>query len=90
MMDETALFTLARAEAACWPDLDRKQLRFNEIVACALRFYPTNPAAGVRELVQSCSRGCEELYVKGRPMWQELNERYGWMIEAHSGQEGTP
>jgi hypothetical protein len=63
---------------------DKKQMRFNEIVSCALRFYPACPEGGVEELVASCFPelyGIENsLYVKGRPMWSVLETEYGWML----------
>ena len=55
----------------CASDLaipDKKQLRFNEIVACARDFYPNDVAGGVAELVKSCDAEDDTLYVKGRPM----------------------
>ncbi|MBQ2263260.1 MAG: hypothetical protein II336_18100 [Loktanella sp.] len=74
----TVLHDLARAVAADLSDIDRKQLRFNEIVETAKLFYGA-PEAGVRELTQACDRN-SPLYVGKQPMWQVLREQYGWMI----------
>lgn len=71
------LHILAREEAARLNDGDKKQLRFNEIVECAIAFY-RDPKAGVSELVQSCDRS-SPLYVKGRSMAQALFAEYAWM-----------
>ena len=61
-------------------DLDRKQLRFNDIVECAVRFYPSTIEAGVIELVNACDRNQPDLYLHKSPMWQTLSEQYKWMI----------
>lgn len=74
-----ALQTLARAEYARLVQPDKKQVRFNDIVRVAERFYPTRPDLGVIELVQSCDKTCVSLYVAGDPMWQRLEQHYGWM-----------
>jgi hypothetical protein len=74
------LQTAAREAAEGLVDPDRKQLRFNEIVAVAQDFY-RNPFAGVDELVASCDRS-SPLYVKGSPMWASLRDGYGWMLDA--------
>lgn len=73
------LHAIARERAATLIDPDRKQLRWNEIVACAERFYSSNPHDGVRELVDACDRAKPDLYVAKRPMWKVLNDEYGWM-----------
>lgn len=78
-MGDAKLHEHARKEAEKLLDPDRKQLRFNEIVSAAKRFYPSDPMAGVSELVQSCDRSCSELYVKGAPMWKVLEEDYAWL-----------
>jgi len=74
-----ALQILAREVAETLTDPDRKQIRFNDIVRVAKRFYPDNPAAGVRELVRSCDREDHTLYVAKAPMWEVLETQYGWM-----------
>lgn len=74
------LHGLARALAGRMHDVDKKQLRFTEIVACAKMFYPRSPYAGVAELINSCSKS-SPLYVKGAPMWETLKQQYGWMVE---------
>jgi hypothetical protein len=76
------LHALARKVAAELGDPDRKQLRFNEIVETALLFYPGCAHAGVTELVNACDRRQRDLYDRARPMWQELNVNYRWMIPA--------
>lgn len=77
MSEELQAF--ARKTADALKDPDKKQLRFNEIVACAARFYPADPRGGVRELVQSCDRSNPDLYVKNDPMWHRLTTSYAWM-----------
>ena len=79
MTDDNHLHALARDVAGTLMSPDRKQLRFNEIVTAAGKFYPAAPEEGVRELVQSCDRG-GSLYVAGQPMWASLNNRYRWML----------
>ena len=44
MSEELQAF--ARKTADALKDPDKKQLRFNEIVACAARFYPADPRGG--------------------------------------------
>ena len=75
---QTSIQAFARTCAETITDLDRKQLRFNEIIAAAMRFYPNDPYSGVRELVKSCDRS-SSLYVHKRPMWQVLADNYGWI-----------
>jgi hypothetical protein len=79
-MSAEELHALARDRAARLTNPDRKQLRFNDIVSCALRFYPADPAAGVRELVDACDRDQAEMYVAKSPMWRDLGDRYSWML----------
>ena len=78
--DHEALHALARTTATAITDPDRKQLRFNEIVDTAWRFYPADPEAGVREMVSACDRAQTDLYIKGQPMWATLQDQYGWML----------
>lgn len=78
-MIESQLHATARAVAETLEAPDRKQLRFNEIVSVAMRFYPGNMEAGVRELVEACDRAKLDLYDKKRPMWMALRDDYGWM-----------
>lgn len=94
-MDDMALFALAREADEMLRSKglrpDKKQLRFNEIIPVAKRFYPADPKAGVRELVSACfpqrrlkdgSLVDNELYVKKDPMWKSLSDNYAWMVEA--------
>lgn len=77
-------FARERAEGLARPD--KGQLRFNDIVRCALAFYE-DATAGVRELVAACDKDNATLYSKGAPMWQSLEENYQWMREgAHAFQ----
>ena len=76
---DNKLHALARHIADGLIDPDRKQLRFNDIVATARSHYPRNVEAGVTELVEACDRSIPEIYVKGAPMWQALTEQYAWM-----------
>ena len=83
----------ARTEFNNLRNLDRKQLRFNEIVKTAKMFYPQDPEGGARELADSCYRECvnshdfigpgtpNPLYVNKNPMWETLNKEYSWMIK---------
>lgn len=73
------LHDVAREAAAQLEDPDRKQLRFNEIVNCAMVFYRADPMGGVVELVQACDRSHVDLYVRGGPMHRVLMDEYGWM-----------
>lgn len=93
MMDDASLHALAREVAATLQAPDKSHLRFNEIVACARAFYPTDLEGGVRELVEACDkieparyfsrdRSKPTMYVKGQPMWQSLRDNYGWMLPA--------
>jgi len=75
---DDALYTLARSLAANAEAFDKKQLRFNDIVETAKRFY-NDPAEGVIELTDSC-RPDSPLYIKKQPMWQTLNTQYSWML----------
>jgi hypothetical protein len=74
------LQSYARIVADTLVDPDKKQLRFNDIVRVARRFYPSLVIYGVAELVQSCDRAAPSLYVAKAPMWQVLEDRYGWMF----------
>ncbi|MBC7282596.1 hypothetical protein [Hoeflea sp.] len=80
------LHVRARECASDLANPDKKQLRFNEIVATARAFYPNDVAGGVVELVKSCDAEDDTIYVKGRPMWAELRERYAWMISPRHGE----
>jgi len=82
------LHALARHIADGLIDPDRKQLRFNDIVATARSHYLRNVEAGVIELVEACDRSSPELYVKGAPMWQVLNQQYAWMTPNLDAQAG--
>jgi hypothetical protein len=72
---------VAREHAGRFDDIDRKQLRFNEIVDAARLFYPGCEADGVLEMVDACSKS-SALYVHKRPMWHVLRNEYSWMIFA--------
>jgi hypothetical protein len=74
-----ALHATARHVAGDLIDPDKRQMRFNEIVDCALRFYPAAPFDGVAELVRACDKSASGLYVHGDPMWHRLGASYGWM-----------
>ena len=78
-MTDDHLQGVARGLAQEISGLDKKQLRFNEIVLVARSHYPSDPEEGVRELVESCRIG-DALYVRGAPMWQTLRDQYGWMV----------
>lgn len=73
------LHAIARDTAATIQNIDRKQLRFNDIVDVAVLYYSNCPEAGVKELVQACDRD-SQLYVKGAPMWEVLRKDYRWML----------
>lgn len=77
--DET-LHAFARFVAGRLADLDKKQLRFNEIVEVAKLFYANDPIGGVFELVQSCDRADPVMYVPNRPMWRVLREEEMWLL----------
>ena len=72
------LHLMARKYALVIEDADKKQLRYNDIVRVAQSFYPSDPAGGVRELVDACDRR-SPLHIPGRPMWRCLEEQYCWM-----------
>lgn len=78
-MTDEKLHELARLEASNLEQPDKKQLRFNDIVRVAKRFYQSDLEAGIRELVRSCDKACPSLYVAGKPMWQTLETDYAWM-----------
>ena len=78
-MSKSDLQSMARQRAACFDDIDRKQLRFNEIIDAAMAFYPGREAYGVMEMVEACSKS-SALYVRKRPMWQVLRDEYSWML----------
>lgn len=78
-MEAEELHKVAREAAEEYEDLDKKQLRFNDIVETAIKFY-NNPEDGVRELVDACSKQ-SPLYVKKRPMWEILNKEYLWYCD---------
>lgn len=91
-MNDDQLHVYAR-ECAQFPflmDVDKKQLRFNDIVRVAKAFYYCDVSAGVKELVESCFRQRvlrgkvveNDLYVKGSPMWRQVEENSGWMMGA--------
>lgn len=77
-MDEVHAY--AREVALTLSAPDKKQLRFNEIVAAASDFSPSDVRAGVRELVQACDATNAALYVRGDPMWATLRRDYAWML----------
>ena len=82
---EKKLHKYAREVTETLEDLDKKHLRFNDIVSTALKFYGPNPFGGVKELVESCDRNsC--LYVHKSPMWKSLNENYEWMLVNPQGE----
>lgn len=73
------LQTLARAIAEDLPDPDKRQLRFNDIIAIAKRFYPNDVEGGVVELTRACDKQSELYTTRKDPMWQTLGEHYTWM-----------
>lgn len=77
-LDEV-LHRIAREYASRFSDIDKKQLRFNEIVTCAKKFYPQNAVAGVQEIIESCSKQ-SPLYVPKQPLYKTLDLEYGWML----------
>lgn len=80
------LHTLARELAGHLREPDKKQLRFNEIVACAEDFY-NNPVAGVQELILACDKSCQSLYSPDTPMWRALRTDYVWMLAIRAEME---
>ena len=78
MIDDSVLHSVARI-ASIGRDIDKKQLRFNEIVATAKLFYPNDPVEGVKELVESCDR-TSPLYVAGDAMHLTLQRDYKWLL----------
>ena len=80
MIEGREMHEFARGIAERLLDPDRRQLRFNEIIACAVDFYPNDVSGGIAELVQSCDRAHASLYVKAAPMWQVLRSQYGWIL----------
>lgn len=84
---EEQLHSLARCVAESLIEPDRRQLRYNDIVAVAQIFYD-DPFSGVHELVVACDRKRlsgdkvvpNPLYVQGRPMWQVLQQEYSWVV----------
>jgi hypothetical protein len=83
------LHSVARARAEALAEPDRKQLRFNEIVDCAVRFYSADPLSGVLELVDSCDKAQPELYVAKSPMWKTLRDQYAWMEQKNKQQRSA-
>lgn len=73
------LHVFARSLAGDLIEPDKRQLRFNEIVECVLRFYPSAVFDGVSELVRACDKSASGLYLKDDPMWHRLSVAYGWM-----------
>ena len=80
-MTHDHLHVEARRLAELLRDPDKKQLKFNDIVNAARRFY-NDPDYGVRELVESCDK-TSLLYVAKKPMWQTLDTEYNWMAIKH-------
>jgi hypothetical protein len=63
MINQTEnLFNLVRTLSLNQENLDKKQLRFNEIVEVSQLFY-NNPEDRVKELIESCKKG-SSLYEK--------------------------
>jgi len=93
-MTDEYLHHAARECAGSLRAADRKQLRFNDIIATAKEFYPIDVEGGVKELVLSCDRQADAgpdfigpmppnpLYVRGSPMWQQLRDHHDWMTSA--------
>ena len=84
MLDDQ-LHARARERAARLSNPDKKQLRFNDIVRVAKSFYSADLFSGVNELVSACDRDCPSLYAGGEPMWQTLENEFGWMINQTEG-----
>jgi len=74
------LQSLARHVAESLPDPDKRQLRFNDIVATAKRFYPHHPESGVVELVLACDKRSNLYTTRKDPMWLTLQTQYEWMV----------
>lgn len=55
MYDKEKLHALARKHAEGLLNVDKKQLRYNDIVETAIVFYD-NPYMGVKELVEACDK----------------------------------
>lgn len=77
---ENMLHEVAREESRRLISPDKKQLKFNEIVHCAMTFYTGNETSGVRELVRSCDK-VDQSYVAKKPMWAVLRDQYAWMLD---------
>ena len=75
------LHKCARTWAAQLRNPDKKQLRFNDIVECAIVYYQPDPFGGVRELILSCDKDKGCLYIKGTSMVEELTNQYTWMLD---------
>lgn len=75
------LHAYGRAYAAALRNPPRKKLlRWNDIVDVVLRFYPTDPKAGVRECVDSCCLDQIAMYDGDNTLAVSLAKNYGWMF----------
>lgn len=74
------LHEFARQRASEMPGINMKLVRWNDIVSVALKFYPTNPKAGVVECLQSCRPG-DPMYDGKNTLAKSLEDNYQWMIE---------
>ena len=60
-------------------DVDKKLLRFNDIVDCVQTFYPTALLPGIRECIDSCIRD-NPMYVAKNSLPDSLSKNYRWLL----------
>ena len=78
-MTPEQLHIYARELAATIPGIDKKLVRWNDIVQVALDFYPRDPMSGVKECLQSCVPGDPQFDGKNT-LAISLSTNYRWML----------
>lgn len=74
------LHIYARKCVELYKNIDKKQLKYNDIVICAQKFYYTDAKKGIEKLIESCDKN-SFFYVKGNPMAESLMKKYQFLID---------
>ena len=70
----------AREFAERLEGINRKLIRWNDIVSVAFDFYPLDPKVGVRECLESCVPDNLAFYDGKNTLAVVLRSNYGWML----------
>ena len=79
MPDKERLHAYARTYAERVPELNKKLVRYNDIVDASITFYSNDVEEGIRECIDSCRPNCYIMYDGKNTLAQSLQNNYKWI-----------